>query len=148
MVIAVAAAAGGPSWTDIMTAFGTVGAVVVAVGIALWTERRSGQQIRAEHDRGDRLLGQQREHERAALNEERSRAKAELEEERSYSRAQIEEERQLAREREQLVEAYRVQVVPAYMTADQPTGRFGDPDVSVLQLAVMVVKVTSKARCK
>lgn len=31
------AAAGGPSWTDIMSAFGTVGAVVVALGIALWT---------------------------------------------------------------------------------------------------------------
>jgi hypothetical protein len=41
-------AAGGPSWADIMTAFGTVGAVVAAVGIALWTEWRSGQRLAAE----------------------------------------------------------------------------------------------------
>jgi hypothetical protein len=27
--------AGGPNWTDILTAVGTVGAVIVAVGIAL-----------------------------------------------------------------------------------------------------------------
>jgi hypothetical protein len=37
----------GPNWTDIMTAFGTVGAVIAAVGIALWTELRSRRHERA-----------------------------------------------------------------------------------------------------
>jgi len=71
-----------------MTAFGTVGAVIAAVGIALWTERRSGRRLKAERERSDRLLR----------------------EERVRSRAQIEEERRIAREREQLSEAYAVQV--------------------------------------
>jgi len=56
----IAAATEGPNWTDIMTAFGTVGAVVTAVGIALWTEWQSSRRIRAE-----------RRHATATLKEER-----------------------------------------------------------------------------
>jgi len=85
--------AGGPSWTDIVAAFGTVGAVVVAVGIALWTEWRSGRRLKAERERSDRLLA----------------------EERALSRAQIDEERRVTSEREQLAEAYAVQVIAADM---------------------------------
>jgi hypothetical protein len=108
----------GPSWADVMTAFGTVGAVVAAVGIALWAEWRSGKGLREERDHSGRLL----------------------KEEREYGRAQIEEERRIAREQEQLAEAYAVQVVPA----GQPAGEC-DPvydevvDDSVKRLAVMVV---------
>jgi hypothetical protein len=83
------AAAGGPSWTDVLTAVGTVGSVIAAVFIALWTERRSGKRINAEHARADQLLAQ----------------------ERAHGRAQLEEERRLAREREQEPEAYAVQIV-------------------------------------
>jgi hypothetical protein len=83
--------AGGPSWTDRWTAIGTVAAVIVALGIALWTEWRSGRRLKAEHERSDRLLA----------------------EERAYGRAQLEEERSLAHGREQLAEAYAVQVVSA-----------------------------------
>jgi hypothetical protein len=56
----IAAATEGPNWTDFMTAFGTVGAVVAAVGIALWTEWQSSKRIRAE-----------RRHATATLKEER-----------------------------------------------------------------------------
>jgi hypothetical protein len=87
------AAVGGTSWTDIMSAFGTVGAVVAAVGIALWAEWRSGRRLKAERERGARLLA----------------------EERAHSRAQIDEERRVTREREQLAEAYAVQVIAADM---------------------------------
>ncbi len=83
--------ASGTSWPDIMTAFRTVGAVVVAVGIALWTEWRSGRKLKGELGRSDRLFAEEREH----------------------NRAQIEEEHRVARERDQLAEAYAVQVVPA-----------------------------------
>ena len=37
--------AGGPTWTDILTAIGTVGAVIAAVGIALWSDRRTRNQL-------------------------------------------------------------------------------------------------------
>ena len=63
----IVVAAGGPNWVDAVTALGTVGAVVAAVGIALWTQH--------------------------------------------HGRSQLVEERRLAREREQLNEAYRVQLV-------------------------------------
>jgi hypothetical protein len=109
-------AVAGPSWTDIMTGFGTVGAVIAAVGIALWAEWRSGKRLKAEQERSDRLIAEEREH----------------------GRAQVDEERRITREREQLAEAYQVQVV----LAQRPTGgpdQDSQPDDSIRRLAVMVV---------
>ena len=83
-----AATVTGPGWTDIMIAFGTVGAVIAAVGIALWAEWRSGRRLKAERDRSDRMLA----------------------EERHRSSAALEEERRLAREREQFAQASAVRV--------------------------------------
>jgi hypothetical protein len=100
MTIAAGAAAGGPGWTDILTAVGTVGAVIVAVGIALWTERRSDKRLKEERARSDR-----------ALAEQQKQAGAAIEDERAYGRAELDEERRIAREREQLTQAYAVQVV-------------------------------------
>jgi hypothetical protein len=97
MVIVEAA---GPSWVDAVTALGTVGAVVAAVWIALRAERRS-----------DKRVGEEREFSGRVLAEQRALDQAAIEDERSHGRAQLEEERRLAREREQLSEAYRVQVV-------------------------------------
>ena len=98
--------AGGPDWADIVTAFGTVGAVIAAVGIALRSERRSAAHIQAEHERSDRLL----------------------EEERALSRTEIDEERRIALEREQLAEAYSVQVVPAEISTGGEPNVYGDLD--------------------
>jgi len=64
----------GTSWTDIMTAFGTVGATVgafVAVVVALRSERRADERIKAEHERADRLLTEERERSKTTLAEER-----------------------------------------------------------------------------
>jgi hypothetical protein len=64
----IAAAIDGPNWADVMTAFGTVGAVVAAVSIALGTEWQTSKRIRAERRhaaailQGDRRLAQEREH--------------------------------------------------------------------------------------
>lgn len=111
----VIAPASGPNWTDVLTALGTVGAVIVAVGIALWTEYRSDRRIREERARSDRLLAEQRHLEKTALEEERA-----------HGRAQLDEERRLAREREQLAQAYSVQVhlaqIPANQVADPADG--------------------------
>lgn len=94
MLTAAAALSDGPKWTDVMTAFGTVGAVIVAVGIALVTDWRS--------------------------------------------RNQIAEERRLALEREQLAQAYLVQVVLGQHIRPDPEA--GDEDPSeVRRVAVMVV---------
>lgn len=60
-MILAAEASGGPGVTDILTAIGTVGAVIAAVAIALWTDRRAGKQIKAE-----RKLALEQEQEAAA----------------------------------------------------------------------------------
>lgn len=102
------AAAGGPSWTDILTAIGTVGAVIVAVGIALWGERRSGKRIADE---------------------------------RTHSRTQLEEERRIVREREQLAQAYAVQVTSGEQAVGRggPVARGEGVQAEVKRLAVIVL---------
>lgn len=113
------AAAGAPSWTDILTAIGTVGAVVVAVGITVCTEWRSGKRVKEERARSDRAI----------------------EGERAHGRVQLEEERRLTRERDQLAEAYAVQVA----SGEQAVGHGGPVatgegvEAEVKRLAVMVV---------
>jgi hypothetical protein len=132
MLIA-APTATGPGWTDILTAIGTVGAVVAAVGIALWTEFRSGERIKAEHERSDRLL-----------RHERERAASDLAEQREHEKAAIEEERRLAVQREQLAEAYAVQVVLAERAGGTEAAAYGNPTPSgTTELAVMVVNTGS-----
>jgi hypothetical protein len=122
--------AGGPNWTDILTAVGTVGAVIVAVGIALRTERRSEMRLKEERARSHRVLAEQREESRATIEDERA-----------YGRAQLEEERRLVLERQQYAEAYAVQVA---FGDTAPDGKVRDNwgnlvDVEVRQMAVMVV---------
>jgi len=91
----------GPDWATIMTAFGTVGAVMAAVGIAIWSEWRTAKRLADEHARSGRQLA----------------------EERAFSATRIEEERNLAREREQLAEAYAVQVTAGTLRGEQPDRR-------------------------
>jgi hypothetical protein len=86
-----------PDWPSIVTAIGTVAVAVVAVGVALFAEWRSDKRLRAEHARSDKMLA----------------------EERALSEARLREERQLFQGREQLAEAYAVQVVLMKRATDQ-----------------------------
>jgi hypothetical protein len=151
-----AGATGGPGWTDILTAIGTVGAVVVAVGIALWTERRSGRRIKAEHERSDKVLREerelaaatlagQREHAAAELTEQRLHERSAVEDEREHGRKQLEQERRLAREREQYAEAHAVQVAFGDTAPDgKVRDNMGDlKPVEVRALAAIVVNRSS-----
>lgn len=78
-----------PDWTGIMTAIGTVALAIVAVFAPIYTEWRANKRLKTEHERSDKVLADER-----ALSETRLHA-----------------ERQIARNREQLSEAYAVQVV-------------------------------------
>jgi len=95
VILIPVAAAGGPSWPDIMTAFGTVAAALAAVGIAIWSHGDTSRRIA--------------------------------------------DERRVARDRDQLAEAYRVQVVLGEHSPGGEPNQYGDLDGSVKRLAVMVV---------
>ena len=135
------AAAGGPGWTDILTAVGTVGAVIVALGIALYTDWRAGARIKAEHKRSDRVLGEERRRAASESAGQREHERAALDEERAYSRQQLEQERRLVLEQQQFAEAYAVQVV----SAESITGvlKNGSMDGTVKRLGVIVVNCSS-----
>ncbi len=82
------AVASGPDWASATTAIGTVLVAIMAVGVAIYTEWRANKRLKAKHKRS-RLLADERERSDEALRKER----------------------QLAQDREQLAEAYSVQVV-------------------------------------
>jgi len=52
----------GPDWATTMTAFGTVGAVIAAVGIAIWSARSTNARIATERVEADRRLREQFSH--------------------------------------------------------------------------------------
>jgi hypothetical protein len=99
-----------------MTAFGTVGAVVAALGIALWSERRTDNRLAAERKHSDEQLA----------------------DERAFSRAQLAEERRIAIGREQLAEAYAVQVAMTDWNAGPSTPGTG-PSSAMKTLRAIVV---------
>jgi hypothetical protein len=113
--------AGGPSWTDIVTAVGTVSTAIVAVGIAIASGRQTRKQVEEEHKRSTQ----------------------QIKDERAYGREQLEEERRLDREKQQLAEAYQVQVVLGERAAGQPVEGTDKRDDSVKELAVLVVNYGS-----
>ena len=105
MPFATPSPAPGPDWSSITTAIGTVAVAVVAVAVALFAEWRADKRMAAE-----------RAHSAVQLAEERKRAAA-----------QIAEERRLFGEREQLAEAYLVQIALGQETVEELPDDYADP---------------------
>jgi hypothetical protein len=108
----------GPGWAIIVAAFGTIAVAAVAVWIAWWLNRQAGRQLAQEREAADK-----RHREAMAAADERLR-----------------EDHLAAQEREQLAEAYAVQVTPAAMTPEAFGSRIvRDPEVPVECPVVVVV---------
>lgn len=150
--MAAVTVAPGPDWASIMTAIGTVLVAVAAVWIALWTDRQTGVRIAAEqvrHDKeiadervlADKRLAGQLAHSDKQLADERAAAGARLREELQHSAAQLQEERQLTQDREQLAEAYLVQVTAGRMNVPPPSVSqpARDPDEPAERAVAIVV---------
>jgi hypothetical protein len=110
--------AAAPDWASIMTAFGTVAVAIVAAGVAVWLEprrtnaaqTRADQQLAEERARHDKETAEERALAAERLALQLAHSDAQLADERRHSAAQLQAERQLAQDREQLAEAYAVQV--------------------------------------
>lgn len=142
-MVGVVTVAAGPDWASATTAIGTVAVAVVAVGVALFAEWRAGLRIQHEHERSDAQLAEERSlHDKETaeervladmrLAEQFAHSDAQLAEERAHSTAQLQQERKLAQDREQLAEAYLVQVTEARMTPEAYGSRISaDPDTTI-----------------
>ena len=75
----------GLDWASIMTAIGTVLVAVVAVWIALWTDRRTGVRIAAEQARHDKEIADERVLADKRLADQLSHSDAQLADERAHS---------------------------------------------------------------
>jgi hypothetical protein len=106
-------------WTTVFTAIGTVAAAVAAVGIAIWSDWRTGNRVEAEQLISRQQLATQQEFSRQQLVDQQE-----------FSRNQLAEERQADLAKDQLAEAYMVRVelgardipVETDPVYDEPTG--------------------------
>jgi hypothetical protein len=127
-------------WTSVVTAVGTILVAVAAVGIAIFSERRTDSRVAAERARSDRILGEERVLADKQIADERATSKARLQAEHERSDRQLREERQRAQDAEQLAEAYAVQVVHAEkLTGDAIEVVYEEPDPDVRSLVAIVV---------
>ena len=107
----------GPDWASIMTAIGTVAVAAVAVGVALFAEWRADKRVAGE----------------------RRHSAAQLQEERKHSAAQLAEERRIAQEREQLTEAYAVQVLMGERDTGEVADRTTGQPVPLRRVAAIII---------
>lgn len=149
-MIQAAAAASDIHWAGIFTSVGTVGAVIVAVGIAVWSDRKTSSRLQDERDAADNRLLRQQEHSDNQLRRQQENSDQQLADERkaaderlqaqmAHSDQQLREERQHAQDALQLSEAYAIRVIVA-----QQDGRITDPYINadpedILRSLVVVV---------
>lgn len=89
----VVAASSGPDWSSIMTAFGTVGAVIAAVGIALWSTKTTNKRVEKEWHEADERLRRQLEHSDEQLRRQHEYSDRRLAEERAATEERSRRER-------------------------------------------------------
>jgi hypothetical protein len=154
-VVTVVAAAASPEWSSVTTAIGTVAVALVAVAVALFTERRVGLRLRQEHKRGDDLLAEARDLHAKEIADERALADKRLAEQFAHSDAQLVNERvhlaaQLQKDRvwHRRVDLYaRTSLAMRRYIEQPPTGPDGEPMSApdLLELADLVSEATMLA---
>jgi len=142
----------GPDWATIMTAFGTVGAVIAAVWIAIASSKKTDRTVAAERTEADRRLREQFDHSDEQLRKQQEHSDEQLRKQQEHSDEQLAAERAAADERlqrqfardeqlEQRSEAASVEVTAFVIPADVNVAiSTGDP---VGRAAVIV---TNKGR--
>lgn len=76
-----------------MTAFGTVGAVIAAVGIAVWSDRTTNTRVATERAEADRRLHVQLDHSDAQLRQQQEHSDQQLAEERAAADERVRRDR-------------------------------------------------------
>jgi hypothetical protein len=110
--------ADGTHWASGATAIGTIAVAVVAVGVAMVSQRHSDKQLREEREHSDEVVAEERRlaDKRLAdqMRVENSQVLTQLEQ----SGDQFRELREKEKGAEQIAEAYSVQIVPIRMSPD------------------------------
>lgn len=117
-------------WTTILTAIGTVAAACAAVGIAIWSDWRTGNRV--DEERG---------FSRQQLADQQRFSREQLDAEQKFSRDQLEEERRRELVKEQFAEAYMVRVELGVRDIPVKVDEvYNEPEGPILKrLAAMVV---------
>lgn len=116
-------AAGTPLWPSELTAWGTLAVAVVAVTVALFAEWRTSKRLAKQQEKHDQEIAEERRLADERLRTQMEHSDQQLQHEREAADARLQEEHRIAREREQLNQAYALQVVLMKAFADTPEAR-------------------------
>jgi hypothetical protein len=129
----------GPDWATIMTAFGTVGAVVVAVWIAIASSRKTNRLVAAERVEADRRLREQQEHSDEQLRKQQEHSGQQLQEERAAADERLHKQFHETEKLEQRSQAAAVEVFA--FSAKPGENVFSDPqNPSGLPMVIVINK--------
>lgn len=118
--------ASGPDWATIMTAFGTVGAVIAAVGIAIGSSFATKKLVADERVEADRRLREQLEHSDEQLRKQQQHSDQQLQEERTAADERLQKQLHEAEKLEQRSQAAAVEVL-AFFSAKPGENVISDP---------------------
>jgi hypothetical protein len=91
MVIAVSS---GPDWATVMTGFATLGAVIAAVGIAIWSNKTTNDRVAKDRDEANKRLHEQLSGADRRLREQLSHSDAQLKQQQEHSDAQLKQQQE------------------------------------------------------
>lgn len=105
-----------------MTAFGTVGAVLAAVGIAILSDRSTNKRVAAERKAADRQLREQLDHSEEQLRRQQEHSDQQLTQERASADERLQRQFEHAKQLEQDSEAAAVTVIGTILHPDENVG--------------------------
>jgi hypothetical protein len=132
--------ADGTHWASGATAIGTVAVAVVAVGVAILSQRHSDRQIREEREHSDEVVAEERRLANQRLAEQMRVENSQVLTQLEQSRDQFRELREKEQDAEQIAEAYAVQIVPVRMSPESYGTRVAtDPETAITCPGVIVI---------
>jgi hypothetical protein len=130
----------GPDWATIMTAFGTVGAVIAAVWIAVASSTKTNRLVEAERKEADRRLREQLDHSDEQLRKQQEHSDLQLEAERAAADERLQKQFYTAQQSDQRSQAAAVEVLGMITAPD------GEAASHTSSSAVPLVVVTNKGK--
>jgi hypothetical protein len=129
----------GPDWATIITAFGTVGAVVAAVGIAVVSARNANKLAQDEREKADARLDRQIRHSDEQLQEERKHSDEQLAAERADANQRMQQQFDKTEELEQRSQAAAIVILDCRLSAEPRRNLAPDPNDPPGRAAVLIV---------
>lgn len=135
----------GPDWATVMTAFGTVAAVIAAAWIAIASGKKTNRLVEAERKEADRRLREQLDHSDGQLRKQQEHSDRQLEAERAAADERLQKQFYTTQQSDQRSQAAAVEVLGMISAPDGGASSLTASSLTASS-AIPLVMVTNKGR--